>query len=48
MKLMEAMPFVQWLTSPKKGQRIIRNYGKDKYGSPLFFPNSKEWSAKQG
>lgn len=35
--------FVKWLTSPKKGQQIIRDFGKDKYGSPLFFPNSVEW-----
>ncbi len=44
----DAMAFVHWLTSPKKGQRIIRDYGKDKYGSPLFFPNSKDWREKQG
>jgi tungstate transport system substrate-binding protein len=37
----DAMVFVKWLTSPKKGQRIIQDFGKDKYGSPLFFPNSK-------
>lgn len=43
-----AMTFAQWLTSPEKGQRIIRDFGKDKYGSPLFFPNSKEWRAVQG
>jgi tungstate transport system substrate-binding protein len=35
--------FVQWLTSPAKGQRIIRDFGKEKYGSPLFFPNSEAW-----
>jgi hypothetical protein len=40
--------FVKWLTSPQKGQRIIRDFGKDKYGSPLFFPNSKEWRGSQG
>jgi tungstate transport system substrate-binding protein len=43
-----AMTFVKWLTSPEKGQRIIQGFGKDKYGSPLFFPNSKEWRAIQG
>jgi tungstate transport system substrate-binding protein len=41
----EAMIFVKWLTSPSKGQKIIRDFGKDIYGSPLFFPNSKEWKA---
>ena len=44
----DAMVFVRWLTSPEKGQKIIRNFGKDKYGSPLFFPNSKEWKSSQG
>jgi tungstate transport system substrate-binding protein len=39
--------FVKWLTSPKKGQLIIRDFGKDKYGSPLFFPNSMEWQKAQ-
>ena len=39
----EAMTFVKWLTSPEKGQKIIRDFGKDRYGSPLFFPDSKEW-----
>jgi tungstate transport system substrate-binding protein len=42
-----AMVFVRWLTSPEKGQKIIRDFGKDKYGSPLFFPNSKEWRTSQ-
>jgi tungstate transport system substrate-binding protein len=39
--------FVLWLTSPEKGQKIIRDFGKDKYGAPLFFPNSKEWVKAQ-
>ncbi len=36
----EAMKFIEWLTS-EEGQKIIRDYGKDKYGEPLFFPNSQ-------
>lgn len=40
--------FVAWLASPEKGQKIIRCFGKDKYGSPLFFPNSREWVKSQG
>jgi len=44
----DVMVFVKWLTSPKKGQGIIKDFGKDKYGSPLFFPNSKEWRMAQG
>ncbi len=43
----DAMVFVKWLTSPEKGQKIIQNFGKDKYGSPLFFPNSKGWRSSQ-
>jgi tungstate transport system substrate-binding protein len=44
----DAMVFVKWLTSPEKGQPIIRDFGKNEYGSPLFFPNSKEWKTTQG
>lgn len=39
--------FVNWLTSPTKGQQIIRDFGVDKYGAALFFPDSKEWHALQ-
>ena len=42
-----AMTFARWLTSPEKGQSIIRDFGKDKYGGPLFFPNSTEWNSRQ-
>ncbi len=44
----DAMTFVKWLTNPEKGQKIVRDFGKDKYGSPLFFPNSREWRSLQG
>ena len=44
----DAMSFVKWLTNPNKGQKIISTFGKDKYGSPLFFANSKEWRKKKG
>jgi tungstate transport system substrate-binding protein len=44
----DTMVFAKWLTSPEKGQKIIRDFGKDKYRSPLFFPNSKEWRSLQG
>jgi tungstate transport system substrate-binding protein len=37
----ETMEFVRWLQS-KEAQTIIRDFGKDKYGEPLFFPNSPE------
>jgi len=35
------MKFVEYCTSAE-GQTIIRDFGKDKYGEPLFFPNSTE------
>ena len=44
----DTMTFVKWLTHPNKGQKIISTFGKDTYGSPLFFPNSKEWRKKKG
>lgn len=37
----EAMQFVEWLQG-KEAQTIIRDFGKDKYGEPLFFPNSPD------
>jgi len=44
----DAMHFVNWLTDPNKGQIIIRDFGKEKYGAPLFFPNSDAWRNAQG
>jgi tungstate transport system substrate-binding protein len=44
----EAMKFISWLTDPNKGQKLIVDFGMDKYGSPLFFPDSPEWQALQG
>lgn len=41
----DAITFVKWLTDPAKGQKIIANFGLDKYGAPLFFANSREWQA---
>ena len=43
-----AMRFVAWVTDPEKGQTIIRDFGKDKYGAPMFFPNSDAWRKKMG
>lgn len=42
-----ALTFVKWLTNPGKGQKIISDFGKEKYGAPLFFANSREWQAKK-
>jgi len=44
----DTMKFVKWLTSPEKGQKTISDFGKDKYGAPLFFANSTEWRSSQG
>ncbi len=41
----DTMTFIAWLTNPDKGQRIISEFGKEKYGAPLFFPDSREWRA---
>ncbi len=43
----DTITFVKWLTSPEKGQNLIRDFGKDKYGNPLFFSNSREWRVLQ-
>jgi tungstate transport system substrate-binding protein len=39
--------FVAWLTAPDKGQRVIAGFGIEKYGGPLFFPDSEQWRAAQ-
>jgi tungstate transport system substrate-binding protein len=42
-----AKAFVDWLVSDE-AQRLIQGFGVDRYGAPLFFPNSDEWRAKHG
>ena len=37
-----AQAFVDWLVSDE-AQRLIQSFGVDRYGEPLFFPNSEEW-----
>ena len=32
-----AMAYIGWVTSPE-GQKIIREFGKNKFGQPLFVP----------
>jgi len=39
----ETMIFVKWLTDPNKGQQVIRSFGVEKYGKPMFFPDSIPW-----
>lgn len=38
--------FITWLTSPAKGQKIVAEFGLERFGAPLFFPDSKEWRAQ--
>jgi tungstate transport system substrate-binding protein len=39
--------FVRWLSDPAKGQKIVTEFGREKFGAALFFPDSKEWNALQ-
>jgi tungstate transport system substrate-binding protein len=39
--------YVAWLTAPDKGQRLVAEFGREKYGQPLFFPDSRQWHAAQ-
>lgn len=41
----EALKFADWLVGDE-AQTLIRDFGKDKYGQPLFFPNSDQWNAR--
>lgn len=40
-KAKEADEFIEWMLSAK-GQKLIGEYGVDKYGMPLFTPNAKK------
>lgn len=42
-----AIILINYLTSYKVQQRIAE-FGKDKYGQPLFFPDSDEWRVNKG
>ena len=39
----DVVQFVRWLTSSSKGQKIVSEFGTDRFGAPLFFPDSTEW-----
>jgi tungstate transport system substrate-binding protein len=39
-----AEKFAAWITSLET-QKLIGDFGKDKYGQPLFYPSSDEWKA---
>ncbi|TAL29463.1 MAG: tungsten ABC transporter permease [Spirochaetes bacterium] len=43
-----AQDFIAWLTAKDKGQKIISEFGKEKFGASLYVPNSKEWKAAAG
>jgi len=43
-----AEAFVAWVVDPAKGQALIRDFGKEKFGAPLFFPNSAEYRKAAG
>ena len=40
-----ALAFTDWLCSDE-AQSLVRDFGVEKYGEPLFFPNSDQWKAK--
>lgn len=40
--------FVRWLTASDKGQKIVAEFGKEKFGASLFFPDSTEWKKQNG
>jgi tungstate transport system substrate-binding protein len=44
----ETLQFAEWMTAPDKGQKIIRDFGKEQYGAAMFFPNSDAWRKSQG
>ena len=37
----DAADFIAWLTG-EEAQEIVRTFGVEKYGEPLFFPNAKK------
>jgi tungstate transport system substrate-binding protein len=41
-----ATKFATWLLSPET-QKVIGGYGADKFGQPLFYPNSEAYKASQ-
>jgi tungstate transport system substrate-binding protein len=42
-----ARAFQDWLVS-EEAQRIIKDFEVDRYGEPLFFPNSDDWRKRFG
>ncbi len=44
----DAMTFAKWLTDPAKGQKIIADFGKDKYGAALSSPTRRSGRPLKG
>jgi len=42
-----ARQFIEYITSPQ-GQAIIRDFGKDEYGEPLYYPDAQATHGEQG
>ena len=42
-----AKAFVEFLVSPE-GQKLIGEFGKDKFGEPLFFPDAGKKEGELG
>lgn len=42
-RVQDAAAFTAWLTAADKGQKLIEGFGKEKFGQPLFIPESKAW-----
>ncbi|MBO6002961.1 MAG: tungsten ABC transporter permease, partial [Mailhella sp.] len=40
-----ALKFADWVVGDE-AQILIRDFGKDTYGQPLFVPNPDQWNAK--
>jgi len=47
-KVFHVLAFIAWVVDPAKGQALIRDFGKETFGAPLFFPNSTEYRKAAG
>jgi len=39
-KVFHVLAFVAWVVDPAKGHAPIRDFGKETFGAPLFFPDA--------
>jgi tungstate transport system substrate-binding protein len=42
-----ARAFLQWATAADQGQKVIEGFGRERFGEPLFIPESREWMASK-